>query len=156
MAIPLHANTLARHALEISGRKPGKHWARRFIRRHPCLASKKPRGLDPKHARNFNKDTVKSYFELRRVLEERKGPIPPQHSWNMDETGIQMGGGGGDSGMKYIYWAEDKDYRRLHSDNLELVSVIECVNAAGVVIPPAFILKDGPLAVHSDVEGIGA
>ena len=58
--------------------------------------------------------------------------------------------------MKFIFSSEDKEHYRLHSDNLELVSIIECVNAVGTAMPPAFIMKDGPLADHSDVEGIAA
>lgn len=154
-ATPLHFTRLRAQAFEICGQHPGRNWAGRFLRRHPFLVSAKPRGLDPKCAQNFNRTAVTEYFELRRQLEEKHDGIPPEHNWNMDEKGCQMGGGRQGSGMKFIFGSEDKERYRLHSDNLELVSIIECVNAAGTAMPPAFILKDGPIADHS-VEGIGA
>ena len=155
-ATPLHSTNLRARAFQISGKHPGKHWASRFIQHHPCLVSAKPRGLDPKRAQNFNRTVVAEYFGSRQQLEERYGGIPPEHHWNMDEKGCQMGGGRQGSGMKFIFASEDSKRYRLHSDNLELVSIIECVNAAGTAMPPAFILKDSPIADHSDVEGIGA
>ena len=36
--------------------------------------------------------------------------------------------------------------------NLELVTIIECISAAGLSIPPAFILAKGPIPVLSDLE----
>lgn len=155
-ATPLHFTNLCARALQVCGKHPGKNWPRRFLKRHPCLVSVKPRGLDPKRAQNFNRTAVEEYFKLRRELEEKYDGIPPEHHWNMDEKGCQMGGGRQGSGMKFIFSSEDKEHYRLHSDNLELVSIIECVNAAGTAMPPAFIMKDGPLADHSDVEGIAA
>ncbi|KAI6032700.1 hypothetical protein F5J12DRAFT_779149 [Pisolithus orientalis] len=88
------------------------------------------RGLNPKRAQNFNKMAVKEYFKLQHELEEKYDGIPPEHHWNMDEKGCQMGGGRQGSGMKFIFSLEDKEHYHLHSDNLELVSIIECVNAA--------------------------
>jgi hypothetical protein len=50
------------------GTYPGKNWVRRFISRHPDILVMKPRGLDPKHAQNFNKVTVMEYFDMRAAL----------------------------------------------------------------------------------------
>jgi hypothetical protein len=62
----------------------------------------------------------------------------------MDEKGNQMGGGRKNPGTKFIFSAEDSDRYRIHSDNLELVTIIECVSAAGAKMPPLFVLSDGP------------
>ncbi|KIK45040.1 hypothetical protein CY34DRAFT_802009 [Suillus luteus UH-Slu-Lm8-n1] len=115
----------------------------------------KPRGLDPKRAQNFNKKTVGDYFNMRKEVDNKYNKIPPEHNWNMDEKGNQMGGGRKGDGTKYIFWIEDKDRYRMHSDNLELVTILECVNAAGTAMPPFFVLSDGPVADHGDIEGIG-
>lgn len=64
----------------------------------------------------------------------------------MDEKGAQNGGGRKGDGQKFIFLLEDKDYYRQHSDNLELVTIIECANVAGTMMKPFFIMKDGPLA----------
>ncbi|KAI6157716.1 hypothetical protein BKA82DRAFT_3936356, partial [Pisolithus tinctorius] len=82
----------------------------------------------------FNKMAVEEYFKLWHELEEKYDGIPPEHHWNMDKKGCQMGRGRQGSGMKFIFSLEDKEHYCLHSDNLELVSIIECVNAAGTVV----------------------
>ncbi|KAG1840558.1 hypothetical protein F4604DRAFT_1598800, partial [Suillus subluteus] len=111
--------------------------------------------LDPKRAQNFNRTTVGNYFNMRKEVDDRYNKIPPEHNWNMDEKGNQMGGGRKGDGTKYIFWIEDKEQYRMHSDNLELVTILECVNAAGTAMPPFLVLSDGPVADHGDIEGIG-
>ncbi|KAL4079462.1 hypothetical protein J3A83DRAFT_4457437 [Scleroderma citrinum] len=109
-ATPLHFTNLCAQAAQ--------NWPQHFLKHNPCLVLVKSRGLDSKRAQNFN----------RTALEEKYDGIPPEHHWNMDKKGCQMGGGR----------QEDKDHYCLHS----------------TAMPPTFILKDGPLADHSDVEGI--
>ncbi|KAH9971972.1 hypothetical protein BGW80DRAFT_1141562, partial [Lactifluus volemus] len=46
---------------------------------------------------------------------------------------------------QWVYRFLNKDYYRQHSDNLELVTGLECGNAAGTMMKPYFVLKDGPL-----------
>jgi hypothetical protein len=142
---PVSAPVLRGHALAISGKLPGKNWHRRFISRNPSLAFGKSSGLDPKRAKNFNKTVVLDYFEKRKNLNDRYNGIPPEQDWNMDEKGIQMGGGRKNSGRKYIFVRNRKERYRIRSDNLELVTIIECVSAAGEACPLLFILSDGPM-----------
>ena len=68
-----------------------------------------------------------------------------------------MGGGRSGLGMRCIYAAEDKECYRQHSDNLELVTILECANAAGDIMPPYFVLKDGLLPDPRDpaFDGMG-
>lgn len=89
----MSAPALCGHALAISGKLPGKNWHCRFISCNPSLAFGKSTGLDPKHAKNFNKTMVLDYFEKRGNLNNRYNGIPPEQDWNMDEKGLQMGGG---------------------------------------------------------------
>jgi len=63
----------------------------------------------------------------------------------MDEKGIQMGGSRKNSRKKYLF-LKDKKYRYLiWSNNLELVTIIECISTAGDVVPPSFCLQEGSL-----------
>ena len=64
------------------------------------------------------------------------------HLWNMDEKGIQLGGGRKRTGRKYFRLQTLKwnNFYHLKSDNLELITIIECISAAGAVIPPSFVL----------------
>ncbi|KIL58860.1 hypothetical protein M378DRAFT_85848, partial [Amanita muscaria Koide BX008] len=145
-ATPLRVTDLRSIASDICGAVPGDKWARGFLKRHKdTLIKHTPCNLDPKRARNFNKTVVTDYFNLRRDVEERYGPIPPEHHYNMDEKGIQMGGGRKNDGTKYIFSRTHTDFYCQQSDNLELVTVIECGNAAGIMIPPHFVLKEGPM-----------
>ncbi|KAF8179835.1 hypothetical protein BJ912DRAFT_981946 [Pholiota molesta] len=61
----------------------------------------------------------------------------------MDEKGIQMGGGRKQSSKKFYYLKAQKQRYRISSDNLELVTILECVSASGEVIPPSFCLQSG-------------
>ncbi|EGN98067.1 hypothetical protein SERLA73DRAFT_123464 [Serpula lacrymans var. lacrymans S7.3] len=141
---------------DISGKIPGKHWHYRFISCNPSLVLRKPQKLDPKRAKNFNWTVVADYFAQRKQLNDMYGGIPPEHDWNMDEKGIQMGGGRKGDGTKYFYNRKQKGSYCISDDNLELVTVIECISAAGALMKPGFVLKEGPLPDLSDVEGIGS
>ena len=56
-----------------------------------------------------------------------------------------MGSGQKNSGRKYLYLKHKKQKYHIQSNNLELVTVIECVSAAGEVVPPSFCLQEGTL-----------
>jgi len=141
---PWSPQELRAHARAISGKEIGKKWNLKFERRHPELLTARPAKLDPKRAKNFNKVIVHDFFDQYEGLHSEYDGIPPQHFWNEDEKGIQMGGGRKNSGKKYYYLKDQKNRYRLGSDNLELVTVMECVSAAGDVMPPSFVLSDGP------------
>ncbi|EGN97287.1 hypothetical protein SERLA73DRAFT_153734 [Serpula lacrymans var. lacrymans S7.3] len=116
---------------------------------------KKPQSLDPKRAMNFNKHAVQDYFEKQRQINKIFNGIPPEHDWNMDEKGIQMEGGQKNSGSKFYFDRTKKDTYQVSSNNFELVTVIECILAAGICMKPSFILKDRPFPDVQDLEGIG-
>ena len=92
-ATPLDRKALQAYVFSISGKYPGKRWNLRFAKRHPTLKLSKPSSLDPKRAQNFNKANIDDYFAKHQNLRDTYGDIPPEHQWNMDEKGIQMGGG---------------------------------------------------------------
>lgn len=55
-------------------------------------------------ANNFNEATINDYFNKLEELEACFiGGIPPEHKWNMDEKGVQMGGGRKNSSKKFLY-----------------------------------------------------
>ena len=56
---------------------------------------------------------------------------------------IQMGGGRKKSGKKYYFLKDQKQRYCIQSDNLELVTILECISAAGDVVPPLFCLQNG-------------
>jgi len=144
MAMPYSIRDLRAEAAAMAGREPGKRWHNKFFKQFPELQPSRATKLDPKRAKNFNEAIIRDYFNKMEDLHARfPGGIPPQHIWNMDKKGIQMGGGRKNIGKKYLYLKHKKQKYQIRSDNLELVTIIECVSAAGEVVPPSFCLQEG-------------
>lgn len=140
---------------KLTGKEVGKCYIDRFLHRH-CdrLKLTKPSKLDPKRAKNFNRSNVIEHLTKWQELNERYGGIPPQNIFNLDEKGIQMGGGRKNGSRKAIFGRADKDHYKSSSDNLELSTLLECISAAGVSIPPLFVLQEGPMPDVRDVSDI--
>jgi hypothetical protein len=144
MGQPFDRKELEARASLMAGRKVGPSWYKRFLKRHPGLLTAKGARLDPKRAKNFNETIINHYFDTLEGLHARfPGGIPPEHIWNMDEKGIQLGGGRKNLNKKFFYSRSQKQKFRIKSDNLELVTVVECVSAAGDIVPPSFCLQNG-------------
>ena len=125
----------------MAGREPGKLWHTRFLKKFPEIQPLKGMKLNPKHVKNFNETVINDYFDQLEQLNARfPGGIPPKHIWNMDKKGIQMGGSWKNSGRKYLFPKHKKQKYHIQSNNLELVTVIKCISAAGEVVPPSFCL----------------
>ncbi|OAX31665.1 hypothetical protein K503DRAFT_703360, partial [Rhizopogon vinicolor AM-OR11-026] len=75
----------------------------------------------------FNKATITEYFYMRMALNQNHDGIQPEHDWNVDEKECQMGGGRNGDISKSIFLKSNQDRYRVHNNNLELVTVIECV-----------------------------
>jgi hypothetical protein len=139
--LPLSRKTTHAKVKALCGHAPGKDWLFHFLRRHPDCAGGRPSGLDPKRATAFNRTNVKAHFELlQKVFENDGRPIPARNIYNMDEIGIQRGGGRKNSGELYLFSSTDKSRYRIKSDDLELTTVLECVCLDGSsTIPPCFV-----------------
>lgn len=134
---------LRAQAEAVSGKTVGQNWHRKFEKRHPELHAAKPAKLDPKRAKHFNEAIIGDFYDQWEGLNEKHDGIPPEHIWNWDEKGVQMGGGRKKSSKKYYFLKDHKHRYRISSDNLELVTILECVSAAGEVVPPSFCLQNG-------------
>lgn len=127
---------------ELCGKKPSLRWVDRFRVRNKAngICYRRPRYIDPTRAKCFNKPTVKAHFdELRDII--AKHGIKTENTYNMDEKGIQLGGGRNQSSEKGFFSADDTARYKLHSDNLELVTMLECVCADGSSLVPGFIFS---------------
>jgi hypothetical protein len=56
-----------------------------------------------------------------------------------------MGSGRKNSGKKYLFLKDKKHRYLIQSDNLELVTIIECISATEDVVPPSLCLQEGSL-----------
>jgi hypothetical protein len=71
----------------------------------------------------------------------------------MDEKGIQFRGGRKHSKKYYHLRSLKKSkFYYIHSDNLKLMTVIECISLFGLSIPPFFVLSSGPLPSLPDLS----
>ena len=135
---PVSRATVRPKCIELCGRLPGRTWIWRFLQRHPEIKLQKPSGLDPKRARAFNYATVNDYFEkLSKVIKDND--IPWENIYNMDEKGVQLGGGRKGDGRKYFYSREERGCYMIRSANLELVTIIESCCADGTAFKPGFV-----------------
>ncbi|KIM40829.1 hypothetical protein M413DRAFT_39802, partial [Hebeloma cylindrosporum] len=150
--LPYSKLSLRSHASALRGSIVGKRFHEKFEARHPILKKAKGSKLDPKRAKHFNKAVVDDFFDKWEELNTTHSGIPPEHIWNMDEKGIQMGGGRKGNGRKFYFSREQAECFRISSDNLELVTVLECVSAAGESTRPSFVLKEGILPDLRDLD----
>ena len=111
----------------------------------PQVSHSRPGGLDPKWAQNFNPSNVAGFYQLLRAIYDAYPDLLPQHVWNIDEKGLQLGGGC--KQLKKIFCLKSLKQSKFYwicLDNLELVTIIKCISPASLLIPPAFILAQGP------------
>ena len=71
---------------------PSEHWVYRFLEQNLKLALKWPTGLDVVCTQNFNPAIVSQHFQVLGDFLDKYG-IPLENVYNMDEKGIQLGGG---------------------------------------------------------------
>ena len=138
--LPVDKRTVLDLVQQITGapRPPNVKWVYRFLKRHPHIKLGKASGMDPMRAQAFNYTNVDDHFKkLEAVIKDLK--IPWSHVYNMDEEGIQRGGGRKVQNIKYFVPRGRRTNYKLRSANLELVTIIECVSADGGNILPGFI-----------------
>ncbi|KAJ3979034.1 hypothetical protein F5890DRAFT_1421919 [Lentinula detonsa] len=124
----------------VTDRSVSKSWLRGFLHENKdSLKVARGSGLDPKRAQAFNFTTVNRYFDqLGGILTENE--IPWENVYNMDEKGVQMGGGRKNSQVKFIFSRGDKKQYWQRSDDFQLVTIINCVCADGTApIKPSFV-----------------
>jgi len=128
----------SRHAAD--SKYPSKSWICKFRRRfRKELKTGQGSGLDPKCAKAFNYTKVHEHFTMFKEIIERYG-IPWRKIYNMDEKGVQMGAGRKGSHTKFFYAADDKMQYKIQSNNLQLITIIDCVCADGTAeIGPGFV-----------------
>lgn len=124
----------------ICGALPSYKWASRFMVRHPEIKLARPSGLDPKRAQAFNFTAVTEHFKLLSDTLSRLD-IPWENVYNMDEKGLQLGGGRKGRREKYFFARSQRIPVKLQAGNLQLVTVVESVCADGSSAPPGFVFS---------------
>jgi hypothetical protein len=105
LALTGHAQSKAnilRKAEEVASRKLGKHWLPQFLMYHPEIRLAQPTSLDPKCAQAFNYTTMNDHFKKLDVLMKLYS-LEWYNVYNMDEKGIQAGGGRNSLSKKLLF-----------------------------------------------------
>ncbi|EGO28488.1 hypothetical protein SERLADRAFT_346477, partial [Serpula lacrymans var. lacrymans S7.9] len=141
--------SVAPYVYNLCGKYPSEKWIRRFLKRNEAqIAARWSSTLDPMRAQAFNFPVVQDFFrQFEAVIEEHD--IPWENVYNMDEKGIQLGGGRKSNGRLFFFCRYDRQNYRIHGGNLELVTVIECVSAIGGNILPGFIFAGAIIDAES-------
>ena len=139
---PLSKHTICPYVYDLCGRYLLSKWLMQFLKRHSDIKLRWPSGLDLKRAQAFNYTAVKDFFEMLQVT-LIKHDIPWENVYNMDEKGIQLGGGQKSDGWKFFFSCDDCQRYQIKGGSLELVTVIECVCADGTDLLPGFIFSGG-------------
>jgi 4-hydroxybenzoate polyprenyltransferase len=68
----------------------GKDWVTRFVKRHSSIEMKPARAIESSRKRCVTGESLTEYYDgLRWVVADKN--IPRQHTYNVDETGVQIG-----------------------------------------------------------------
>jgi hypothetical protein len=131
---------VANFAADIAGKRPGKNWVARWLKKHPgILIQKNTSGLDIDRQKSERKDRYEAYMMH---LGEKFGKyeLQPCQIYNMDEKGFSMGilQKGSRIFSKAAY--EQGKYKHFLQDgNREWITVLACICADGTALPPALI-----------------
>ena len=116
---------------------PRDGWLRWFKNRHPELTLRVSQALEASRAKGLCKDNVQSFYDnLDHLYTLHK--YPPERVWNCDESGVQAGRNGG--GI-VIARKGSRCVQSLVPDQREWLSVLVCINAAGLAIPSFYVFK---------------
>ncbi|KIM22032.1 hypothetical protein M408DRAFT_324190, partial [Serendipita vermifera MAFF 305830] len=139
---PVDLVELRQLAKELCGHKVGDKWHLSFMKRHPEIKRRWAKGGESKRANALNRyNTASFYAELQKA---REG-IGSKCIWNCDEKGILENGGA--IRRRVVVGSDQKDPKVTADESRKMVTIIECVSAAGAAI--------GPLVIHEGAEKDG-
>ena len=127
-------------AEELYGGKLGVCWVTRFVQRHDLSSIFLP-PLDQLRAYNHDRSTLESFLNLMGDTEKKYG-IRAAHKYNMDEKGVMLGQARRSRVILNLeQYTTKRNAHRIQPGNKELVSIIECVSASGLICRPLIVVK---------------
>ena len=112
-------------------------WWRGLKKRHPEFSLRSPEPTSSGRHMAMTRLRISRYYaELKSVLEENNLKDRGTKIWNMDETGLSLS----HKPPKVIAKKNSESVHSKTSLSRELITVIACGNAEGVVIPPHVII----------------
>ena len=120
--------------------RPGDDWVRSFKKRWSSeLSFRVAQNLPANRASNANQKTVDHFFDLlEKKLNELEILNSPMNIWNTDETNLQAS-----IGRQRVFCRRgSKNVQILVGDNEKTgYTVLSCVNACGIYMPPYVVYK---------------
>jgi|GraSoi_2013_40cm_1033754.scaffolds.fasta_scaffold13737_1 hypothetical protein len=137
-ALPIYIKQAANSILRASGstQTVSRYWFRRWYQKHPEYHKRttKPLSADREAAQN-RMDVLQHFRKFERAI--RDYHIQAENLWNFDETGFRIGC---QNGQIVITYSEIKAVYMSDPENRELITSVECVNAAGQTIDPMIVM----------------
>ena len=132
-AIAKHSGNDARFSPE---QGPSEHWWQLFRKRHPNIVLRKSDSLERTRTEAFNEVIVTEYFEiLRNTLTTNNLTTSPRQIYNCDETFLPMNY----TREKVVAAKGAKNVYSLTTGTSDHISLLCCVSAAGLPLPPMII-----------------
>jgi hypothetical protein len=114
-----------------------RRWTEGFRRRHPEIKTILSRQIDASRFNGVNFQAINHYFtRLGEVIRSER--YPPDAIFNVDESGFSIGS---TRGSTVLVDKRRKLKGRKQPGKQEWITVIECVSASGVALPPSLIYK---------------
>ena len=123
---------------------PGEHWWINFKKRHPDLSLRKIENLERSRAEALNPDVVSEYFKLLKdILEDNQISNCPRQIYNCDETFLPLNC----QKEKAVVLKGVKNVLDQAHGTTDHITMLCCVSAAGLPIPPMIIYPKAFLVV---------
>lgn len=114
----------------------GKRWVEHFIKRNPEVRTKRGKPMDSKRVNGVTINILNDFFQF--FLLPLIQSIPPEHRYNMDETGILEGRG---SNGLVLGSAETNSVIIKQPGSRYWTTIAVCISAAGRALSPLVIFK---------------
>ena len=120
-------------------------WWESFCKRHPNLTLRASVPLSQARAKATDPEVLDQYFDLlEQTVQDNDLEDKPCQIFNVDETGMPLD----PKGLKGIYKCGEKNPLTITSGDKAQVTVVGCVNAAGLCLPPMVIWDRKTLALE--------
>jgi hypothetical protein len=139
--LPPTRDMIQHFASVICGFDVGKMWVTRFVTKHHDALT--PRWTSAMASERHAADSHSKYSLFFDMLELKiaEKNIQPEQTYNMDEKGFMIGRIGR---QKRVFsrtsWGNKRFRQALEDGNREWVTLIACVSASGVALPPGLIM----------------